>query len=231
MGGGGVEGAAFGNVFAFEVCADDGAFGGVVLEGDGGGEGDDVEPGLFGEDALHVGEIVGVVGDEAEDAAGHEDAVDFLHEGDLDGAAFIVTGFGPGVGEVDVEGVDGGVGDVAADPPEGFAVDESGVGEAVAAHAVGGEEGVFAGPFEADVVVFRFGLGDGEEEGAFAGADFEFDRVGVAEEGGEVELAGFVGDLQEIGVGVEVGAKGHGGLGRRNGDGEIQLRGGVVCGV
>jgi hypothetical protein len=136
--------------------------------------------------------------------------VDFFKEGELDEAAFLVAGFWPGVGEVDVEGGEGGVWDMAAEPPDGFAMDHAGVGGGVAAEAVGGEFGVLFGPLDADEVVLGMSLCDGEEEGAFAGADFEFNGVVVAEDAGPGDFAGFVGEAEEHGFRLEVGAEGHG---------------------
>ena len=95
---------------------------------------------------------------------------------------------------------------MAADPPGGFGVDEAGVFQVVAAEAVGGEEGVGVGVFDADVVVLRVGLGDGDEEGAFAGADFEFDGVIVGEDFAPGDAAGFVGEVEEKMLRIEVGS-------------------------
>ena len=85
---------------------------------------------------------------EAELGAGEEDAVNFFKERELDEAAFVVAGLGPGVGEVDVHGGQGIVRDVAANPPGGLAGNDAAIEAVVAAEAVGGEIGVGFGVFK-----------------------------------------------------------------------------------
>lgn len=205
---GGVEGAAFVDVFAFEVGADDFAFacgrracegcakearaGGSVGAGAVGADGPAVEVGF------HPSPVVGVVGDDAEFAAGLEDAPGVAHEVVLNHAAFVVSLLGPGVGEVKMDDAGDGGGRAEAEEVGGVGVEHADVGEVVAADAVCGVAEELAGVFDAEEV--GVGLEDGllGEEGAFAGADLEFERsVGVVEPGAEVDPGG-LGVVDEV---------------------------------
>ena len=212
---------AFVAVFAFEVGADEFAVAGGV----GAFERSSFEDvldllGVF----LHPLEVVVVVGGEADFAAVFEDAVEFAEERGLDAAAFVVSFFWPGVGEVDVDASEAVVGDEVSDKGGGVGPKQLDVGELMPADAVGGVAPVGFGPFDAEEVDVGFEAGLLDEEGAFARADFEVHGSaggvgGVVEPLIEVERAGLdigqvvlrsadAGDVEAGGWGVGGGVHG-----------------------
>jgi len=63
-----------------------------------------------------------------------------------------VTFFGPGVGEVKVEAIDGGIGDAFGDIADGIGADYTDVSQIPSAKPVNCETVIFAGPFNPDKV-------------------------------------------------------------------------------
>ena len=124
-----------------------------------------------------------------EAAIGDEDTLDEREKRGLDQAAFVVAGFGPGVGEVDVQDGDARIGDEFGEKEIGLGADGAGVDAVVAAQAIRGVTPEPAGPFDAEEVGIRARLGLVEKKSPFADADFDFNGVGVCEEGCEIERA------------------------------------------
>lgn len=159
-----------------------------------------------------------VVGDEAQLAAGREDAMEFDHGVILDDAAFVMSFLRPGIGEVEVDDlhdallVGGGVikGWAAPIPDKfgGIASEQFYIFEVPAAHAIGSVAVELAGPFDAEEVCLRLKLGLLEEEGALAGADLELETVmGMLEPLARVDAPGFgrgqIAELDAVALGDE----------------------------
>jgi len=182
----GVNGSVFPEVFSLIVGADCLA----VLHGGGRQEIDRCESVVFrGEDGLYVPEIIGVVGGELNFAAGLKGSEDLAKIGLADEAAFVVSSFGPGVREVDVEAVDAVIGQVAGDERGGFCTYNSDVGQVPSADAVDGVAIVFSCPFDAEEVDVGLCFGLVDEKGGFAGADFDLEFSGTSENMEEIDFA------------------------------------------
>ena len=107
--------------------------------------------------------------------------MDYGEERLLDQPALVVPFLGPWVGEVDVNHREAVRRDELAEEKAGVGADGAGVEAAAAAQAVAGISPEPASPFDAEEVDFRPGLGLIGEKRSFARADFELDRMVVAE--------------------------------------------------
>jgi len=107
-----VGGFVLGKVFCFVVCASE-------LAGLGSGSGDKIRLPEFGtvlgKEILNLLEVFFVVGCNLDSAFGFEGSQELIEIVSLEEAPFVVAFFWPGVREVDVEAVDGGIGDVVLD--------------------------------------------------------------------------------------------------------------------
>ena len=187
-----MEGAVFSAVFSFEVGAYDFAFvcGFWSVEVCGGEEVADL-----GDVLLYPLPVVIVVGYYANFALWFEDAVELFEVLGIDGAAFVVSFFWPGVGEVDVEDGADLVGEVVADELGCIGAEDSYMLKVVSADAVGGVAEELARPFYAEVIDVGLGGGLLDEEGSFAGADFYVEGIVEAvgrEPGARIDCAIFI---------------------------------------
>ena len=76
-----------------------------------GGRGSGMEGGLLVHECAGHVEIVGDIGPVVNEATGLDDAGEEFGEGGVKDASLVVSGFPPGVREVDMSGVNGGRGD------------------------------------------------------------------------------------------------------------------------
>ena len=113
-------------------------------------------------------------------------------------ASFVVAFFWPGVGEIDVETFDGIIGDEIDYKVHCVGADYADIFQSPSSDAVNGVAIVFAGPFDAEEIDVRLGLGLVEEESGFAGTDFDVDRVftseNLCEVNSAIQIFGFQGD-------------------------------------
>ncbi len=161
---------------------------------------------------MNLPEIRGVVGLDGPAGTGPEGADGGGDEIGLDQAAASVASFGPGIGMVDVEGVEAMIGQGSQEGLAGVGSDDADVFEPPAGHAVGGEGGVFVGPLDAEIVAFGVGAGLLEQEPALATTHFEFEWSGSIEEVSRVERSvkslGGHSNLRDVGHGGSVEAGG-----------------------
>lgn len=198
-----MELSAFEAVLALEVGADDFALAcaqgldeGDLGEGFAGGGVGGCAPAV--KVFAHPGPVVGVVGGDAELAEGLEDPEGVLQEAVLDHPAFVVSGLGPGVGEVEVDGPAGVVGDAPVDKLPGVQAEHADVCQRGAAEAVGGKGEELAFVLDAEPVgvgvLGRFL----QQEGALARADLQVQGAGgVGEPGLDVDV-GECGVVQKV---------------------------------
>ena len=97
-------------------------------------------------------EIFPKVGGDADFACGFEAADELVGVGVVDEASFGVAFFGPGVGEVKVEAIDGGIGDTFGDIADGIGADYTDVSQIPSAKSVNCETVIFASPFNPDKI-------------------------------------------------------------------------------
>ena len=85
-------------------------------------------------------------------AGGFEAADELVGIGVVDETSFFVAFFGPGVGEVNVEAIDGGIGDTFGDIADGIGADYTDVSQIPPANPVNGKTVKFACPFNPDKI-------------------------------------------------------------------------------
>ncbi len=113
-------------------------------------------------------EIPSVVGSDSDSTSGGKAAEEVFEICGGNEASFVVTFFRPGVGEIDVETIDGIIWDKINYEVHGVGADDSDVFKSPSADAVNGVAIVFSSPFDAEEIDVRLGLCLIEEEGGFA---------------------------------------------------------------
>lgn len=163
--------SAFYYVFSFEVCSYRLPF----LCAGCAGEWDLQEGCFFKLDAqylFHLLEVVGVVGCEVEDSARLKAPDDLLDVFGADESSFVMAGFWPWVGEIDVEPAYRVVGQVLCEEKGRVCPDYSDVFDLPPAEPVDGEFVISVGPFDAEVVIFGVYPGLADEKCALSRAYF-----------------------------------------------------------
>ena len=106
-----------------------------------------------------------------------------------DESSFVVSFFWPGVWEIDVEAIDGFVGDEVGYEVGGVGSDEAYVCQVPSANTVDGVAVVFVSPFDTEEIVVGVCFGLVEEEGPFSGADFDVECGWTSENVGKIDSA------------------------------------------
>jgi len=117
--------------------------------------------------------------------------------GGVDEAPFVVAFFGPGVGEINVEAIDGGIGDAFGDIGDGIGANYPDVGQVPPANPVNGKAVKFPCPFNPDKigVGLRFCLV--YQKCPPARANLDMDGSGTSENITKIKLDGRIGVLQD----------------------------------
>ncbi len=141
--------SVFFEVFAFEVRADPFA----DLSAGGRQEIDLLKTvGTGGEDGFYLLEIFREISGDTDCPPWLQGADKLGGIGIVEETAFMVTFFGPWVGEINVEAIDGGIGDTLDDKPGGIGADYTDVSQIPAANTVNGKTVISACPFNPDEV-------------------------------------------------------------------------------
>lgn len=92
------------------------------------------------------------IGGNADFAGRFEAADELVGIGIVDETSFFVAFFGPRVGEIKVEAIDGGIGDTFGDITDGIGADYTDVSQIPSAKSVNCETVIFASPFNPDKI-------------------------------------------------------------------------------
>jgi hypothetical protein len=149
--------SVFHQVFSFEVRADPFAdFSALRLADLSAGVGQEINLlkaiSFRGKDLLHLLEVIGVVGGDADSTRGFQASDKLVAIGGAEEASFVVAFFGPGVGEVNVEAIDGGVGDALGNIGDGIGANYPDVSQIPSPNPVNGKTVKFACPFNPDKI-------------------------------------------------------------------------------
>lgn len=126
--------------------------------------------------------VIQDIGPEVELSVGGEASFDTAEHFFVEDAAFFVTGFPPGVGKVDVNGVDTFGREFVADGRHAISAEDASVGDVKFFEFGLGGGGVFLGEFDPDEeVIGELGCVGGEEE-TFTCANFDFDSRMLVED-------------------------------------------------
>jgi hypothetical protein len=108
--------------------------------------------GFGGKHRFYLLEVFHEIGGNADYPSGFEAADELVGVGIVDETPSFVAFFGPRVGEVKVEAIDGGIGDTFGDIADGICANYSDVGQIPPANPVNGETVKFACPFNPDKI-------------------------------------------------------------------------------
>ena len=180
----GMEGAALGDVLAFEVRTDQFMFFAGHL-----GHGYSGKAGGVAENAADVLEIPRVVGHDEQLSAWLEDSPGLVEEGWLNQSAAVVPAFGPRVREVHVNPPQALVWQRIFHERPGIGAEHSHVIQPGPAESVRRVDAISPRPFDAEEVQVGPPMGSFQQECALARADFQLDRPLVAEQFPQVHRA------------------------------------------
>ena len=133
--------------------------------------------------------ILRVVGCDFYNTGGDKAAEKMFEIGGGDKSSFVVALFRPGVGEIDVETFDRTIGDEIDYKVRGVGSDYADIFELPPADAVDGVAVVFYRPLDAEEIDVGLGSGLVEEEGGFAGSDFDMDGIFSSENPRKIDFA------------------------------------------
>jgi hypothetical protein len=108
--------------------------------------------GLGGKYRFYLLEVFRKVGGDADGTPWFEASDELAGIGIVEETAFVVTFFGPGVGEINMEAINGGIGDTLDDKSGGISADYTDVSQIPSANTVNGETVISACPFNPDKV-------------------------------------------------------------------------------
>jgi len=103
--------------------------------------------------------------------------------------SFMMTFFRPGIGKINVEAVHRIIRHKVGYKDGGVRANDAHIGQTPSADAVNRVTVILAGPFDAEVIVRRFGFGLVEKERSFAGADFDMDGARASENPNKINFA------------------------------------------
>jgi len=185
------------DVFFFKICTHEQAIGSW--------QGRDKINGLqqfeFADYSANVFKIFSMIGDNAQDAAGYQNADGLLEKRCLNQSAFVVAGLGPGIGKIDMQGMERLVRNVGANPPVGIGADHAGVSQTMPSDTIRGEITISSGPFNADEIMVLELRCRGEKKGAFSGTNFQLNGMIIKKNMLPGEHTGIVGQMQQRGFG------------------------------
>ncbi len=171
---------------------------------------DGAEKRAGGENGLHLGEVIGVVGAQIDRAARRKGRMGEGRKARIDEAVPAVFALGPGIGKINVEGGNRARGEKPFEKIGGFNAKGADVGETRALAFALELAQAAQKPLDAEKIPIRMKRGILREKGAVAAAKLDFQRLACGKETGQV---------QPLGDGVERGNDGRGlgqGLSRRS---------------
>lgn len=152
------------DVFFFKICAHQQA----IRGGQRRDKINDLQKFEFADYGSNVFKIFGMIGDNAQDAAGYQNANGLLEKRCLNQSAFVVASLGPGIGKIDMQGMERLVRNVGANPPVGIGPDHAGVSQTMPPDTIRGKITISSGPFNADeIMVWELRCGR-EKKGALS---------------------------------------------------------------
>ena len=131
-----------------------------------------------GEDGLHLGKIIGVVGAKVNDARWRENAAGQFGKAVVDEAVFAVFALRPRVGKVNVQGCDRMRGQKPFEKVGGFDTDGADVGKSAALRFAFQLTHATKQPFHTNEVFLMMLRRVLREKGTIAAAQFHFQRLG-----------------------------------------------------
>ena len=108
--------------------------------------------GFGGKHGFYLLEVFREVSGDADNACGFETSDELVGVDGVDETSFFVAFFGPGIGEVNVEAIDGGIVDAFDDITGGIGADYTDVSQIPSANPVNGKTVKFTCPFNPDKV-------------------------------------------------------------------------------